>query len=117
MNCEPKLRRGVVTDDGGKDVLGDLEGQLPPFEPEMFDEFLGVSYDPGDYQHHSLSRRLRNARHGRPVRTDRRFWRARVGATGVVLCAAAEAADRGNVCESLEGAEMSNEPEPVALRR
>jgi hypothetical protein len=49
------------------DDLEALEAELSPFVPETCGELLGVSYDPGDYERHSWSRRLRNARHGRPA--------------------------------------------------
>jgi hypothetical protein len=45
-----------VSDDD--DVLAGLEGEPSGFVPETFGELLGVSYDPGDYERHSWSRRL-----------------------------------------------------------
>jgi hypothetical protein len=51
----------------GEDVLAELEGELPPFVPGTFGELLRVSYDPGAFERHLWSRRLRNARHGRPA--------------------------------------------------
>jgi hypothetical protein len=44
--------------DDDEDVLAELEGELSPFEPETFEELLGVSYERGDYKRHSWSRRL-----------------------------------------------------------
>jgi hypothetical protein len=38
-----------VSDDGGEDVLAELEAELPGFVPGTFGELLGVSYDPGTF--------------------------------------------------------------------
>jgi len=62
-----------VSDDG-EDALAELEAELPGFVPGTFGELVGVRCDPDDYERHWWSRRLRNARHGRP-RTDRRLGR------------------------------------------
>jgi hypothetical protein len=53
-----RSRRGVVSDDGGEDVLAEFEGELSGFVPETFGEVLGVCCDPDDYERHSWSRRL-----------------------------------------------------------
>jgi hypothetical protein len=56
----------MIVSDDGEDVIAELEAQLPGFVPGTFGELLGVSYDTDDYECHSWSRRLRNARLGRP---------------------------------------------------
>jgi hypothetical protein len=64
-----------VTDDDGEDVLAELEAELSRVRAGDVRRAPRRRYDPDDYERHSWSRRLRNARHGRP-RTDRRFCAA-----------------------------------------
>jgi hypothetical protein len=85
---------GRSRSDDGEDVLAELEAELPGFVPGTFGEVRGVGCDPDDYERHSWSRRFRNARHGRPVRTDRRLWIALKRLAIQPFCAARRPAAR-----------------------